>query len=75
MESDLLLVHKMVGIQIQLPLPKHISEEKILSAISVDKDVDGLHPLNIGKLAMKGCAPLFLPCTPKAHLSLSRYLK
>ncbi|CAA7406041.1 unnamed protein product [Spirodela intermedia] len=58
------------GVQIQLPLPKHISEEKILSAIRVDKDVDGLHPLNIGKLAMKGCAPLFLPCTPKGCLEL-----
>ena len=49
----------------QLPLPKHINEEKILSEISIEKDVDGFHPLNIGKLAMKGREPLFVPCTPK----------
>ena len=53
------------GILVQLPLPKHINEENVLSAISIDKDVDGFHPLNIGKLAMKGREPLFLPCTPK----------
>ncbi|RLN00115.1 bifunctional protein FolD 2 [Panicum miliaceum] len=46
-------------------LPKHINEEKILSEISIEKDVDGFHPLNIGKLAMKGREPLFIPCTPK----------
>ncbi|BBG93242.1 Amino acid dehydrogenase family protein [Prunus dulcis] len=58
------------GILVQLPLPKHINEEKVLSEISIEKDVDGFHPLNIGKLAMKGREPLFLPCTPKArHLS------
>jgi 5,10-methylene-tetrahydrofolate dehydrogenase/methenyl tetrahydrofolate cyclohydrolase len=50
---------------VQLPLPKHINEEKILSEISIEKDVDGFHPLNIGKLAMKGREPLFVPCTPK----------
>lgn len=55
-------------ILVQLPLPKHINEEKILSEISLEKDVDGFHPLNIGKLAMKGRDPLFLPCTPKANL-------
>ncbi|KVH94443.1 NAD(P)-binding domain-containing protein [Cynara cardunculus var. scolymus] len=54
------------GILVQLPLPKHINEEKVLTAISIEKDVDGFHPLNIGKLAMKGREPLFLPCTPKA---------
>ncbi|KAK3041483.1 hypothetical protein RJ639_000460 [Escallonia herrerae] len=54
------------GILVQLPLPKHINEEKVLSEISLEKDVDGFHPLNIGKLAMKGREPLFLPCTPKA---------
>ena len=56
------------GILVQLPLPKHINEEHILGAISIDKDVDGFHPLNIGKLAMKGREPLFLPCTPKVLL-------
>ncbi|KAL2236547.1 UNVERIFIED_CONTAM: Bifunctional protein FolD 2 [Sesamum indicum] len=58
------------GILVQLPLPKHINEEKILSEISLDKDVDGFHPLNIGKLAMKGRDPLFVPCTPKGCLEL-----
>ncbi|XP_056170912.1 bifunctional protein FolD 2 isoform X1 [Syzygium oleosum] len=58
------------GILVQLPLPKHINEEKVLSAISIEKDVDGFHPLNIGKLAMKGREPLFLPCTPKGCLEL-----
>ncbi|ONI28506.1 hypothetical protein PRUPE_1G144700 [Prunus persica] len=58
------------GILVQLPLPKHINEEKVLSEISIEKDVDGFHPLNIGKLAMKGREPLFLPCTPKGCLEL-----
>lgn len=59
----------LAGILVQLPLPKHINEEKVLSEISIEKDVDGFHPLNIGKLAMKGREPLFLPCTPKARHS------
>ncbi|CAH9093098.1 unnamed protein product [Cuscuta epithymum] len=58
------------GILVQLPLPKHINEENVLSEISLEKDVDGFHPLNIGKLAMKGRDPLFLPCTPKGCLEL-----
>lgn len=58
------------GILVQLPLPKHINEEKVLSEITIEKDVDGFHPLNIGKLAMKGREPLFLPCTPKGCLEL-----
>ncbi|CAL5437192.1 unnamed protein product [Camellia sinensis] len=58
------------GILVQLPLPKHVNEEKVLSEISIEKDVDGFHPLNIGKLAMKGREPLFLPCTPKGCLEL-----
>ncbi|MCB9437983.1 MAG: bifunctional methylenetetrahydrofolate dehydrogenase/methenyltetrahydrofolate cyclohydrolase FolD [Anaerolineales bacterium] len=52
------------GILVQLPLPKHIDEEAILNAISIQKDVDGFHPLNIGRLSMKGRDPLFMPCTP-----------
>lgn len=55
------------GILVQLPLPKHINEERVLTEISLEKDVDGFHPLNIGKLAMKGREPLFLPCTPQAN--------
>lgn len=58
------------GILVQLPLPKHINEERVLTEISIEKDVDGFHPLNIGKLAMKGREPLFLPCTPKGCLEL-----
>ncbi|MQL71492.1 hypothetical protein Taro_003774 [Colocasia esculenta] len=58
------------GILVQLPLPKHINEERVLSEISIEKDVDGFHPLNIGKLAMKGREPLFFPCTPKGCLEL-----
>ncbi|KAK9667834.1 hypothetical protein RND81_13G014100 [Saponaria officinalis] len=58
------------GILVQLPLPKHINEENVLSEISIEKDVDGFHPLNIGKLAMKGRDPLFTPCTPKGCLEL-----
>ena len=50
------------GILVQLPLPKHINETKVLYAIDPNKDVDGLHPVNVGKL-MIGEA-LFLPCTP-----------
>ncbi|KAJ3669530.1 hypothetical protein LUZ60_011480 [Juncus effusus] len=58
------------GILVQLPLPNHINEERVLGEISIEKDVDGFHPLNIGKLAMKGRDPLFLPCTPKGCLEL-----
>ncbi len=52
------------GILVQLPLPPGFDEEKALSAISIEKDVDGLHPINIGRLAQKGREPLFTPCTP-----------
>ena len=58
------------GILVQLPLPAHIDEEEILSAISIEKDVDGFHPLNIGRLSMKRREPLFVPCTPKGCIEL-----
>lgn len=58
------------GILVQLPLPQHINEENVLNEISIEKDVDGFHPLNIGKLGMKGRDPLFQPCTPKGCLEL-----
>jgi 5,10-methylene-tetrahydrofolate dehydrogenase/methenyl tetrahydrofolate cyclohydrolase len=58
------------GILVQLPLPKHIDEQSVLAAISLEKDVDGFHPLNIGRLAMKGREPLFVPCTPKVIVLL-----
>jgi len=53
---------KIHGILVQLPLPRHINETKVLYAIDPDKDVDGFHPVNVGKL-MIGTAE-FLPCTP-----------
>jgi 5,10-methylene-tetrahydrofolate dehydrogenase/methenyl tetrahydrofolate cyclohydrolase len=53
------------GILVQLPLPSGYDEEAVLSAISIEKDVDGFHPLNIGRLAQKGRDPLFVPCTPE----------
>lgn len=52
------------GILVQLPLPDGLDEEAILSLISLNKDVDGFHPVNIGRLAMKRRDPLFVPCTP-----------
>ena len=58
------------GILVQLPLPKHMNEEKVLAEISLEKDVDGFHPLNIGKLSMKGHEPLFMTCTPKGCIVL-----
>ena len=61
---------KVHGILVQLPLPGHIDEERVLSAISIEKDVDGFHPLNIGKLVMRGRDPLFVPCTPRGCLEL-----
>ena len=52
------------GILVQLPMPAHIDEECVLSLISIEKDVDGFSPINIGRLAQKGREPLFVPCTP-----------
>src|SRR5512146_2384979 len=52
------------GILVQLPMPAHINEERVLSLISIEKDVDGFSPINIGRLAQKGREPLFVPCTP-----------
>ncbi|EAZ44272.1 hypothetical protein OsJ_28891 [Oryza sativa Japonica Group] len=58
------------GILVQLPLPQHMDEERILSAISLEKDVDGFHPLNVGNLALRSRKPLFVPCAAKACLEL-----
>ncbi len=52
------------GILVQLPMPPQINEERVMSLISIEKDVDGFSPLNIGRLAQKGREPLFVPCTP-----------
>jgi methylenetetrahydrofolate dehydrogenase (NADP+)/methenyltetrahydrofolate cyclohydrolase len=53
---------KIHGILVQLPLPKHINERKVLCAIDPRKDVDGFHPVNVGKLVIG--EPCFIPCTP-----------
>lgn len=58
------------GILVQLPLPTPLDEERVLAAISVQKDVDGFHPINIGRLAMKGRAPGFVPATPAGVIRL-----
>lgn len=55
---------KVHGILVQLPLPDHLDEERILQLISIEKDVDGFSPINLGRLAQKGREPLFVPCTP-----------
>lgn len=55
---------KVHGILVQLPLPDHLNEERVLNAVGIEKDVDGFHPVNIGRLSMKGRKPLFVPCTP-----------
>ncbi|MGM0418270.1 MAG: bifunctional methylenetetrahydrofolate dehydrogenase/methenyltetrahydrofolate cyclohydrolase FolD [Thermodesulfobacteriota bacterium] len=57
------------GILVQLPLPKHINEEKVLYAIDPDKDVDGFHPINVGKLII-GKNVKFLPCTPAGIIEM-----
>ena len=62
--ADLNADPKVNGILVQLPLPKGLNEEAVLMKISVEKDVDGFHPVNIGRLAQKGRDPLFIPCTP-----------
>ncbi|HZW04006.1 MAG TPA: tetrahydrofolate dehydrogenase/cyclohydrolase catalytic domain-containing protein, partial [Anaerolineaceae bacterium] len=61
---------KVNGILVQLPLPSGLDEERVLNAISIEKDVDGFHPLNIGRLAQKGRDPLFIPCTPAGVMVL-----
>lgn len=58
------------GILVQLPLPAGLDEERVLSAINIEKDVDGFHPLNIGRLAQKGRDPLFVPATPAGVIHL-----
>ena len=57
------------GILVQLPLPRHINEESVLSEVLLKKDVDGFHYENIGRLATKS-NPLFVPCTPEGCIEL-----
>jgi len=58
------------GILVQLPLPSGLDEQSVLARIRIEKDVDGFHPINLGRLAMKGGDPLFVPCTPAGCLTL-----
>ncbi len=63
---------KIDGFIVQLPLPKHISEQKVLEAIRPEKDVDGFHPINIGRMAKN--LPCYIPATPYGILQmLERY--
>lgn len=66
--SELNIDKTVHGILVQLPLPKHINEEKILLAISPEKDVDGFHPVNVGNLVIGKKS--FLPCTPHGIIVL-----
>ena len=59
------------GILVQLPLPKHIDEQKVIAAISPEKDVDAFHPLNVASLWLK--QPCILPCTPKGIVKLLKF--
>lgn len=68
--ADLNADPKVNGILVQLPLPAGLDEESVLKTISVEKDVDGFHPINIGRLAQKGRDPLFVPCTPAGVMYL-----
>lgn len=58
------------GILVQLPLPKHIHKDKVINKISPYKDVDGFHPINIGRLSTN--KPVFTPCTPEGIIELLR---
>ncbi len=56
------------GFIVQLPLPKHIDEQKVLMAIDPDKDVDGFHPMNVGRLTLD--LPTFISATPYGIMEL-----
>jgi len=58
------------GILVQLPLPSGLDEEAVLTEINLEKDVDGFHPVNIGRLAQKGRDPAFVSCTPAGVMKL-----
>lgn len=79
-ESDLLKIIYMLnhdsdvdGILVQLPLPKHISAQKVTETISPAKDVDGFHPINIGRMTQN--LPCYIPATPFGILKLIEYYK
>ena len=58
------------GILVQLPVPAHIDEEATLNQVSLAKDVDGIHPMNLGRLGMRGREPSFTPATPTGVMVL-----
>lgn len=59
------------GIMLQLPVPVHLNESRLLGSINPMKDVDGLHPYNVGRLAMRGTwRPAFIPCAPLGCVEL-----
>ena len=58
---------KIHGILVQLPLPSHLDQETVLSAVPIEKDVDGFHPINVGRLAIKNREPFTLSKT--SHLA------
>jgi len=58
------------GILVQLPLPAHIDESKVITAIPPAKDVDGFHPANLGRLGLKGAEAAFAPCTPAGVIEI-----
>jgi len=64
---------KVHGILVQLPLPDGIDEEAVLAKVRLDKDVDGFHPINIGRLAQKGRDPEFVPATPMGCITLLKH--
>ena len=68
MIADLNADDSVDGILVQLPLPKHISEDKVIAAIAKEKDVDGFHPLNVAALWQK--QDCILPCTPKGIIKM-----
>ena len=59
------------GVLVQLPLPAHLNENEVIETLDYRKDVDGLHPMNVGYLEMG--TPCFIPCTPKGILTLLKY--
>ena len=61
------------GILVQLPLPKHITEQKVIDTIDPDKDVDGFHPVNVGKMVQG--LPTFVPATPHGIMLLLEHYK
>ena len=68
--DDLNRSNECSGYIVQLPLPSHIDTNKVLSAIDPDKDADGLHPINLGKLVLSQSG--VIPCTPRAIVELLR---